>query len=189
MRDLVGVIRDATAIFTFLRLRYVIVGGVAANLLGRGRSTFDVDVIAEFRTRDAARLVEAFARRGFRVSREDIEAALLERGHFSISDLQSDYRIDCKGAYTVHERRALAERRRVRLGRTSTYIDAPENLIVTKLLFGSEQDVLDAEAVYVRQRPRLNLRCIAARARGRGVLGKWKALRRRIDPALKEKEG
>ncbi|MFQ5987045.1 MAG: hypothetical protein ACE5KQ_06775 [Thermoplasmata archaeon] len=143
-----------------------------------------VDVIAEILPKDTARLVRAFRRRRFQVAEEDIEDALVERGHFSVFDEASEYRLDCRGAYTDFERLALAERRRVRIDRSFVYIDSPANLIVAKLAFGSEQDILDAEAVYARQRPHLDLRQVAARARDRGVLREWKDLQGRVDAVL-----
>jgi len=184
MRELEEVVRDACKVFSSLRIRYVIVGGVSVNLLGRARSTFDVDAIADIDSVDAERLVKAFEENGFEVSREDVEEALRARSHFSIHDSRSEYRIDCKGAYTVNEKRALSERRRLRVADTFIFVDSAENLIAMKLLYGSEQDILDAESVYVRQRSRLNLRRIAARARGLGVLEEWTALRRRVDRIL-----
>ena len=184
MRDLEGVVKDACAVFSSLRIRYVIVGGVTVNLLGRARSTFDVDAIADNTPLDAERLVTAFKERGFDASRKEIEEALRERSHFSIHDKKSVYRIDCKGAYTINEKRALSERKRLRVANTFIFVDSPENLIVTKLLFGSDQDILDAESVYARQRPNLNLRRIAARARALGVSKEWNALRKRVDHLL-----
>ena len=64
-------------------------------------------------------------------------------------------------------------------------MDAPEDLIVAKLLFGSPQDVLDAEAVYARQRPRLDLGLVSSLARQFGVSREWHALRRRVERILK----
>ena len=144
MRDLAAVIRDAVRALATARVRYVIVGGVGANLYGRPRSTFDVDLILAISEDDAERLAGAFRARRFAVSPEDVRDALRERSHFTVHDLRSEYRLDCKGAYTARERVALDLRRRVRAGRGYLYVDAPEDLIVAKLLFGSPQDVLDA---------------------------------------------
>ncbi|HYM40603.1 MAG TPA: hypothetical protein VEY12_10790 [Thermoplasmata archaeon] len=187
MRDLAAVVREAARILSSLRIRYVIVGGVGANLYGRPRSTFDVDLILEVREGDAERLARAFRGSGFSVSPEDIVDALRERSHFTVHDRESEYRLDCKGSYTARERVALELRRRVRSGRRFLYVDAPEDLIVAKLLFGSPQDLLDAEAVYVRQRPRLDLRHVSSLAGRFGVAEEWKALRRRVDRILKER--
>lgn len=184
MRDLEEVVRDACAVFSTLRIRYVIVGGVAVNLLGRARSTFDVDAIADMSRVGAERLVKAFRRRCFEVSLEDIEEALRERSHFSVFDSKSGYRIDCKGVYTVNEKRALSERRRLRVAGRLIFVDSAEDLIVMKLLYGSDQDVLDAESVYARQWSRLNMRMIAAMARTLGVSREWDSLRRRVDRLL-----
>jgi hypothetical protein len=181
MRELEEVIRDACSVFSSLRIPYVIVGGVAVNLLGRARSTFDVDAIADIDAAGAERLVKAFRRKGFEVSREDIEDALKDKGHFSVFDSRSGYRIDCKGAYTTNEKRALSERRRLRVADKFIFVDSAEDLIVMKLLYGSGQDVLDAESVYARQRPSLNMRRISAEARALGVSEEWASLRRRVD--------
>jgi len=50
-----------------------------------------------------------------------------------------------------------------------------------KLLYGSEQDVLDAESVYARQKSTLNMRRLAAEARILGVFEEWGTLRKRVD--------
>lgn len=164
----------------------MIVGGVGANLYGRPRSTFDVDLILELREGDAERLARAFRASGFSVAPEEVVDALRERSHFTVHDRESEYRLDCKGVYTAREQVALELRRRVRSGRAFFYVDAPEDLIVAKLLFGSPQDVLDAEAVYARQLPRLDLRRVSSLARRFGVSEEWRALRRRVDRILKE---
>lgn len=186
MRDLRAVLLEAARVLSRLRIRYVIVGGVAATMLGRGRSTLDIDIIAELTPRHAARLERGFAQSGFQVSEEDIVDALAERSHFSVFDRKSDYRLDCKGAYSALERRALVDRRRVRVGRRFVYLDAPENLIVAKLVFGSDQDILDAEAVYVRLRDRLDVRRIERRAAEAGVSREWRRLRRRAERILEQ---
>lgn len=189
MRDLVAVLIDVADVFASLRIRYVIVGGVAATLLGRGRSTFDVDVVADLRPEDAARIPKVFRARGFRIPPEDIGDALQERTHFSVHDTRSTYRVDCKGVYSGRERWTLSDRRRVRIAGRYVYVDAPENLIAVKLQFGSEQDVLDAEAVYARQRTRLDLERIRRRAAELRVTRRWIALRRRVERILREGRG
>jgi hypothetical protein len=186
MRDLAAVLRAAVRSLAEARVRYVIVGGVGANLYGRPRSTFGVDLILDLSEDDAERLASAFRAHGFVVSPEDIRDALHERAHFTVHDLRSEYRLDCKGGYTARERVALDLRRRVRSGRGYLYVDAPEDLIVAKLLFGSAQDVLDAEAVYARQLPRLNLRRVTSLAKRFGVAAEWRGLRRRVDRILRE---
>lgn len=47
MRSFSAVVEATSAVFSSLRIRYVIVGGVAASALGRVRSTLDVDVIVD----------------------------------------------------------------------------------------------------------------------------------------------
>ncbi len=186
MRDLAAVIRAAVRALAAARVRYVIVGGVGSNLYGRPRSTFDVGLILAVSEDDAERLAAAFRAQGFAVSPDDIRDAVRERSHFTVHDLRSEYRLDCKGAYSAREQVALDLRRRVRSGRSYLYVDAPEDLIVAKLLFGSPQDVLDAEAVYARQLPRLDLRRVNSLARRFGVAEEWRALRRRVDRIVRE---
>jgi len=181
MRDLEDVIKDACSIFSSLHITYVIVGGVAVNFLGRPRSTFDVDAITSIRAADAVRLAKAFRRKGFEVSEKDIEDALREKAHFTIHDSRSGYRIDCKGVYTKREMRALTERRRLRVGDRFIFVDSAEDLIAMKLFYGSDQDILDAESVYARQKPNLNTRKISTGAKALGVSEEWTALRKRVD--------
>jgi len=160
---------------------YVIVGGVAVAAYGRVRSTLDVDIILDLKPEDVPGFVLAMQGVGLDVTPADVLDALRERGHFTVFVPGSEYRLDCKGAYSPRERESLRGRTRRKLGKTWVALDSVENLIAHKLLFGAEHDVADAETVYVRQKGLIDGRRLRERAAALGVLDELEALLRRVE--------
>jgi predicted nucleotidyltransferase len=169
MRGLEEVTKEAAKVLKRLGIEYVIVGGVAVAGWGNIRTTRDVDVILSLKVKDVKKIVRAFKDRGFSVGENDILAALKEESHFTIFDKNSEYHIDAKGVYGENERRALKRRRKVSLKGIDVYIASPEDIIVNKLLVGGEQDLKDAEGIYIRQLGKLDMRYLKETCREAGV--------------------
>ncbi len=72
------------------------------------------------------------------------------------------------------------------LGGIKIYIASPEDTIANKLLFGSEQDILDAMSIYVRQMGKLDMDYLGEVCREMGVLDELQKLRRRVEETLRE---
>lgn len=49
------------------KVKYVIVGGIALNLLGGNRSTFDMDILVEMSDENLKKIVSILKRKGYRV--------------------------------------------------------------------------------------------------------------------------
>ncbi len=176
-RTLDAVLSTAEDVLRACRVDHVFVGGVTVLAFGMPRTTTDVDVIAAVEPRKIPRVVEGFHRAGFAVSAQDLRDALVEGGHVTVHDTRSVYRIDLVPARTAAHREALQTKRRVAWRGRRLPFAAPEHTIVMKLRWGSEQDLEDALAIYVRQKERLDLRAMRAFAR-----------RERVEPALRALE-
>ncbi|MFN2445192.1 MAG: hypothetical protein ABR606_06375 [Vicinamibacterales bacterium] len=96
------------------RVRYLIAGGVAANLHGSVRATKDVDVLVPKDPRNMARLVAALAELPWGIARE-LDAAEMSRKAITI--VGDDPRVDVLTvAWTVTFDRAWPNRRVRRIG-------------------------------------------------------------------------
>lgn len=168
-RTLDMVLRTAEDVLRASGVDHVFVGGVTVLAFGMPRTTTDVDVIAAMEPRNIPTIVERFRRAGFVASAQDLHDALVEGGHVTVHDTRSVYRIDLVPARTEAHREALRTKRRVAWRGRRLPFAAPEHTIVMKLRWGSEQDLEDALAIYVRQRKRLDLRAMRALARRNGV--------------------
>ncbi len=168
-RTLDAVLRTAEDILRASRVDHVFVGGVTVLAYGMPRTTADVDVIAAVEPGNIPKLVEGFLRAGFVASAQDLHDAFVEGGHVRVHDTRSVYRIDLVPARTAAHRDALRTKRRVTWRGRRLPFAAPEHTTVMKLRYGSEQDLEDALAIYMRQEARLNLRMMRSFARQIGV--------------------
>ncbi len=178
-RTLDAVLRTAEDVLRASGVDHVFVGGVTVLAFGMPRTTTDVDVIAAVEPRNIPKMVEGFRRAGFVTSAQDLHDALVEGGHVTVHDTRSVYRIDLVPARTEAHREALRTKRRVAWRGRWLPFAAPEHTIVMKLRWGSEQDLEDALAIFLRQRGRLDLPVMRAFARRSGVGAALRNLERR----------
>ncbi len=178
-RTLDAVLKTAEDVLRASRVDHVFVGGVTVLAFGMPRTTTDVDVIAALEPGRIPIIVEKFRRAGFVASSQDLHDALIEGGYVTIHDTRSVYRIDLVPARTETHREALRTKRRVAWRGRRLPFAAPEHTIVMKLRWGSEQDLEDALAMYLRQEGRLDLRAMRAFARRNRVNGALRDLEER----------
>jgi hypothetical protein len=171
-----------------LGVDYVLVGAVAVSGWGVTRTTADVDVIIDLKENDASRFAFAFAERGFSVAETDIRAALREQSHFTVFDNNSSYHIDAKGVYGEAERETLTSRKLVELEGVETFLASAEDTIANKLLYGSEQDLRDAEGIFARQLEKLDLERLRRLCKRLGVLRDLSNLEKRVRDTLSDEE-
>ena len=189
MRTLEEVVKEVARILEELDIDYVIVGGIAVAAWGNIRTTRDVDVIMALERGKVEKLVRAFKRRGFSVNRSDILNSLKEKSHFTIFDERSEYHIDAKGVYGERESRSLKTRKKIEIDGTAVYIASAEDTLANKLFFGSEQDLRDAEGIYIRQLGKLNMKYLERICREMGIKKELAQLKKRVTghPSCKKK--
>ncbi len=164
-RALDAVLRTAEDVLRATGVDHVFEGGVAVLAFGMPRTTTDVDVIAAVEPQRIPKIIEGFRRAGFVVSAQDLHDALIEGGHVTVHDTRSVYRIDLVPVRTEVQREALRTKRRVAWRARRLPFAAPEHTIVMKLRSGSEQDLEDTLAIYVRQGRKLDLHAMRTLAR------------------------
>jgi len=174
-----AVVRAVERALSAAGVDHVFVGGLAVIAFGRRRTTEDVDVLVAFRDADVPRLLSELRGRGFRTSELDLRAALAEGEHCTIDDTRSEYRVDLSSAATASARHALRHRVAIRFRGLELPMARPEHTIVMKLRFGSDQDIEDAMAIYLRQNDRMDRRLLTSFAARQGVLPALDSLRRK----------
>jgi hypothetical protein len=184
MRRIEEVIRAITKILGEEKVDYVIVGGIAVAAWGNIRTTRDVDIILFINEKDADGLEEALKKEKFSIQAGDIKDALKERSHFTIFDDLSEYYIDAKGIYNQNDRITLERRRKVSSAIFEFYVASPEDLIANKLLFGSEQDVKDAEGIYARQFENLDMAYLEERCERLEVYDEFLMMKKGVERSI-----
>ncbi len=156
------------------KLRYAIIGGIAAIFYGRPRTTLDLDIVILLKKEKIEDLCKSLMKHGFEVEKKDIEEAFQKKIHTSIFFKGSPYRIDLKGVYSSLDKASISKRKKVKIFGEKAWIERAEDVIVAKLVYGSEQDLNDAKAILLNQK--LNKKYLFKRAKEENVFKKLKQL-------------
>lgn len=160
---------------------YAIVGGFAVSAWGTPRITEDVDVILDVEAQGVEDLVERFSEHGLSLREADLLDAIREGTHATVFDEHSPiYHVDLRPATDEDARRTLDDRRKVTVAGRTVPVASPEETIAHKLLYGSEQDLRDAEGIYIRQGDSLDRDRLERRSGDLGVLEDLRALQERV---------
>ncbi|WXG44653.1 MAG: hypothetical protein WED04_11570 [Promethearchaeati archaeon SRVP18_Atabeyarchaeia-1] len=176
MRKFTETVKAALRALNAANAEYVVVGGLAAIFYGRPRTTSDVDIIIDFAKTDHLRVADSLKREGFEVTLREIQQAISERNHFTVFDRESPYRLDIQGVYKALDEASLNGRRKRDLFGEQAWIESPEDLVVAKLVYGSQQDLEDSLAVLIRQKSSLNIDYLKNRAAESRVKDKLRKL-------------
>jgi hypothetical protein len=172
-------VKRATSALREAGLEYVIVGGFVAITYGRLRSTADLDVVINLKSSETdsiAKLVSAFKRHGLDVLENEIISSLKERSHFSVFDTKSPLRVDAKGVYTSLDSKALENRRRTKMLGSDVWVASPEDTVISKLIYGSPQDIEDALSIMLNLRDKIDFDYLNQQAEHENVQKQLKEL-------------
>jgi len=151
----------------------VLVGGLVATIFGRLRTTIDIDVIIDNHEENIIRLQRVLKNNKFDFTENEILVAIKERSHCSIFHKEFPFRIDLQGIYSPLDERSIQNRIKMIILGQQTFVEKPEDLIVAKLVYGSQQDLDDVKAIVLRQKRDLDMDYIHSFAIKEGVLDKF----------------
>ena len=186
MRKYGEIVRLVTGFLNRAKIPYVIVGAVSVSAWGNPRTSRDIDLMIILDSRTIKRFVDFLLRNKFHVELEDIRAALKEKTHFTVFDEKSLYTLDVKGLYTEFDRNTFKRKKKVKLYGRYIWVCSPEDLILSKLMFGSEQDLNDAKSVMVRQAGRLDKVYLEKKVKEMGLKNVYSKIVREIERDLNE---
>jgi len=140
-------------------VRGIIIGGVAASLLGRPRFTHDIDALILLKEDRWERFFEAGTRFGF-VARISSPAAFARRSRvFLVHHKPTSVDVDIALAELPFEEESIANRKWIKIGGLSLPTPTPEDLIIMKAVAHRPQDMADISAL-VDANPKLDTRRI-----------------------------
>ena len=147
-----------TKYFNDQEIPYVVVGGFAAIVWGRVRTTYDIDIIIDHKKLDVQRFIQFLTSKRLSVKEYELTQAFAKNSHSTIFVMEKPfYRIDLRGIYSTEDRETISTAKNVKYKDQAIYFSSPENLIAHKLKFGSERDLEDAEVIFLAQKASLNM--------------------------------
>ena len=170
-------IKDFIKAFNESDIKYVLIGGIAVNYYGRPRSTLDADIIIERDVNKIEVLEQKLRNNNFLVSDNEIIDSVNEGTHCSIFwDKDILLRLDIKTPTRLLEEEALLNRKKITVFDTEVFIQIPEEIIIAKLIYASDQDYDDAYSMILRLRDQLNYELLDKLSKREGVQQKLSKL-------------
>jgi hypothetical protein len=134
--------------------RGMIIGGVAASLLGRPRLTADVDVIMLLSVEELPELIAAAEQEGFVPRIRDAED-FARHHHVLLRHRESGINVDISLGMLPFEKEAVERSIVYQVGELMLRLPTPEDLIIFKAVAHRPQDLLDIQAL-IQANPNLD---------------------------------
>ncbi|MEW6680754.1 MAG: nucleotidyltransferase [bacterium] len=136
------------------RMDYLLIGGLAAGVLGEPRFTQDADFLIYISQTELESFLNDLSEKSLEFDRKRVEESLLSRGVFRVflGDYHADFIINALDIGKVALDRAIE----VKLFGRKVRFPSPEDLILFKLIAGRELDLLDAKNIYIRHMDKLD---------------------------------
>ena len=136
------------------KIPYLLIGGLAAGVLGEPRMTRDIDLILFIPKSSIPNFLKKLKNNDFDFNMTVTQNDLKLKGAFRIS--YEELWVDFIVSSTDFENSAFKRKIKVKLLGKIVNIPSPEDLILLKLIPGRERDILDVKSIIERQRGKLD---------------------------------
>lgn len=154
MVKLQDVFRKTIRFLEKYKVEYLIIGGVAAAVIGEPRTTGDLDISLSIKKSKIKDFLKSVAKEGFRFEINEVNKRLKETGTFQIRF--GDTHIDFIIVSTKFEQSALKRKQRLPFLNLKANFPTPEDLILLKIVPARPLDIKDADNVAIRHKGKLD---------------------------------
>lgn len=173
MLDQLSVLKLVSSRLDAAGIGYMVTGSIAAGHYGQPRMTRDIDVVVDLRERNMARFCEVLGS-DFMANADGIQSAIARQSMFNVihedAVIKVDFVVRKDDAYRIEE---FGRRRQVRVDDHQLWMVAPEDLVLSKLLWakdtGSELQLRDVRSIIRLQQEALDWPYLERWARALGV--------------------
>ncbi len=145
--------RNLLAALKKCNVKYMLIGGIPAMHYGRPRSTVDCDVVISLKEEEIKGFCACLVKHGFEVDEKEVQAAFREKSHFNAyRKNEYGFRVDFSWKKSSLDEHGFKRAKEIDIFGVAAVTEAPEDIIVAKLVYGSEQDFEDAAAILKRQK-------------------------------------
>ena len=146
MAEIGDILSRLEKVFSAVKLKYVIVGGIAVIHYGHVRATQDIDIIIEDNTSEISQFLSLLRTYEFDVMEDQFYKGYQEKTNVSIFDNKSFMRLDIKVADKEREKDVLKNAIQGKLLGHELYITPLEYVLLGKILYmGKIDNILDSE--------------------------------------------
>jgi len=137
---------------------YLIIGGMAAGILGAPRMTQDIDFCIFISDEEIKEFLSKANKAGFDFNEKETRKRIKETGAFKISYRECN--VDFLIVSTDFEKEALARKQKINLYGIDAYFPTPEDLILFKVVPARHIDMSDIEKIIERHLGKLDKKYI-----------------------------
>ena len=127
----------------------VIIGGIAASLLGKPRFTADIDAVILLGVEDIPNLFDAASEQGITPRIADAEVFARKNRVLLLQHQTSGINIDISLGILPFETEMIARSQKLKVGSLHLRLPTPEDLIILKSVAHRSQDLADIQAIGV----------------------------------------
>jgi predicted nucleotidyltransferase len=127
----------------------VIIGGIAASLLGKPRFTADLGAVILLSIDDIPRLIDAAIMQGIEPRKTDVEAFARKNRVLLLRHQDSATNIDISLGILPFETEMVSRSQNLKVGGIHLRLPTPEDLIIMKAVAHRPQDLVDIQAIAV----------------------------------------
>ncbi|HTQ38984.1 MAG TPA: DUF6036 family nucleotidyltransferase [Pirellulales bacterium] len=174
---------DAIRFLEAQQIRYALIGGLAASLLGEPRVTADVDLVIAADVDHALRLVKALQGSKFRPLFDQVEEVVQKAFILPLKHRLTTVKVDLVLGLSGFEQQVIARAKPTEIAGLTVSVATAEDLLIMKVLAGRPQDEQDLHGLVIAQRENLDWKyCLKlaadlAESIGQDLIGRVKALR------------
>ena len=181
MAEIKNILTRLEKIFKVIKLKYVIVGGIAVIHYGHVRGTQDIDIIIEDDPSKIPQFLELLRSYNFDVMEDQFKMAYQEHTNISIFDNESFLRLDIKVADKQRELDVLNEAINEKIFGQDLWIASLEYVLIGKIIYMGRlddileselleyQDVIDFLTIFHANREEVNLNFISSKVKQIGL--------------------
>lgn len=138
------------------KFEYIIIGGMAAAVLGEPRVTGDIDVDILLDKDNISDFLEKAKKAGFKIDKQRSTERAAKTSIFQID--YEDYRVDLIIASIDLEKDAFKRKKAITMYGVKAFFPTAEDLILLKIVPGRPKDLIDVENIAVRHKGKLDIK-------------------------------
>jgi len=146
-----------------LKVKVVIMGGIATSFYTLPRATYDIDSIVSVEERKLSKFLNAFKIKGFKFSKKEPIKLIGDLPFITLYHPKYKIYIDFFLSKNEFQKEIVRRAKRTKLGKLNLFIISCEDLILTKLKVGREKDLDDVREMILENKKILDF----------GYLHKW----------------
>ncbi|MFA4842296.1 MAG: hypothetical protein WC658_00470 [Candidatus Omnitrophota bacterium] len=134
---------------------WVIIGGVAAGLLGKPRFTADVDLVAVIEDKGIGKLLKACRQYGLNPRISQAYEFAKKNRVLLLKHRESGIHVDISLGILPFEKEAIKNSKKYKINDVTIYLPRPEDLIIFKSVANRPQDIIDIGEI-IKRNPKIN---------------------------------